>query len=135
MEAVHINYLAVLVAAVVYYILGALWYSPVLFGKKWMKLINIPAEELSKGASKSYIISFIGALLMSYVMAFIIDFAHAVSFFRGMETGFWCWVGFVATTATATAMFSHKPTQRHLIDIGYPLFGFLITGGILAVWK
>ena len=35
---VHVNYLAVLVAAVVVFILGWLWYSPLLFYKPWMRL-------------------------------------------------------------------------------------------------
>ena len=135
MESVQINYLAVLVSAVVYYILGALWYSNILFGKPWLKLIGIPVEELTKGAGKAYIISFIGSLVMAYILAFIIHFAHAVNFFRGMETGFWCWLGFIATATTATTLFSGKKFKLHLIDIGYPLVGLLITGGILGAWK
>src|SRR2546430_3690237 len=35
---VHVNYLAVLVAAVAVFVLGWLWYSPLLFYKPWMRL-------------------------------------------------------------------------------------------------
>jgi len=43
-----INYLAVLVATVVNFVLGGLWYSPLLFGKKWMALMNVTEEEIKK---------------------------------------------------------------------------------------
>ena len=46
MPTVDINYLAVLIAALASYVLGALWYSPVLFGKLWMKLSKIDPKNM-----------------------------------------------------------------------------------------
>ncbi|RPI66461.1 MAG: DUF1761 family protein [Ignavibacteriales bacterium] len=48
MTAVEINYLAVFVSAVIIFLLGGLWYSPVLFAKPWMSVINKTEEELKK---------------------------------------------------------------------------------------
>ena len=47
----HIQWLAVLAAAVAYFALGAIWYSKVLFAKKWLALTKIDASDpnASKG--------------------------------------------------------------------------------------
>ena len=47
----HIHWLAVLAAAVAYFSLGAIWYSKVLFAKKWLALTKIDASDpnASKG--------------------------------------------------------------------------------------
>ena len=129
----HINYLAVLVSAVVYFIIGAVWYSA-LFGKIWMKHIAIPEEELRKGAAAAYIVSFISMLVMTFVMAHVIDYAKSTTVWGGILSGFFCWLGFVITTSTTIKMFEHKKIQLHLIDNGYHLVGLLAAGIILSVW-
>lgn len=57
------NWLAVIVAAVVYFILGALWYSPLLFAGPFLKYRGLSAEELDGGNSADYLLVFIGALV------------------------------------------------------------------------
>ena len=63
-----INYLAVLVSAIIGMIIGALWYSPLLFGKLWMKLSGMTEKQLNeakkKGMGKMYLVAFIGVLLI-----------------------------------------------------------------------
>ena len=68
MQDVDINYVAVLVAALVPMFLGALWYSTALFARPWMRAVDRTQEEL-KGGQLGYVISAIGALLMSYALA------------------------------------------------------------------
>lgn len=75
-----INTIAVVVAAVAHFAIGALWYS-VLFGKAWMAAMDIPEEkmkELGEGATRGYIMTGIGTLMMSFVTAHIIFFMKAV---------------------------------------------------------
>ena len=71
-EAV-INYLAVLVSAIVGFGIGALWYSPLLFGKVWMQLMNLSKESLEKakekGMAKKFAVAFAAMLVMSYILA------------------------------------------------------------------
>jgi hypothetical protein len=130
----EINYLAVLVVAVIYYLFGGLWYSPVLFGKVWLRLGGCSEENLKKSAAGGYIGSFIASLVMAYVMAMVIGWTGSDTYGMGLWAGFYCWAGFVATTHTANALFTHKPTGLNLIDIGYPLVGLLVMGAILAIW-
>jgi hypothetical protein len=72
------NYLAILVAAISTVVLGFLWYGP-LFGKPWMKLMDIDPSKMSKeamkGMNKTYALMSIGSLVLAYVLSFTTEFA------------------------------------------------------------
>jgi hypothetical protein len=143
-----VNYLAVFVAAIVIFMLGALWYSPVLFMKKWLALQARTEEEMRAQAASAnmplmYTSAFITALLTSWMMAHLLGhFAAAVdpgvmslNAAHGALFGFACWLGFAGPTSYATALFSGKPKQLWLIDSTYNLVSFMLAGFILAVWR
>ena len=137
MEVISINYLAVLVAALVNMGIGALWYSPLLFGKMWMRMTGISAENMGKmGRSvwQAYASSFVGALVMAYVLAHIIDFAEATTAIAGIAGGFWCWLGFVATTSLATVFFERRSWDLYLLNNAYNLVALMAMGALLATW-
>jgi len=138
-----INYLAVLVAAIVIFALGGLWYSPALFAKRWMALQNRTEEQMRAQMATAnmplmYLTAFICAFIQAWVMAMVIGHmsqvaemgvAHAAIFSALL------WLGFAATTSYATALFSGKPKQLWFIDSTYNLVSFVIAGIILAVWR
>jgi hypothetical protein len=138
-----INYLAVLVAAVVIFALGGLWYSPVLFVKRWMALQGKTEEQMRAEAAAAnmplmYASAFITALITAWVMALV--FAHIandveMSVGHGALFGAMLWLGFAATTSYAMAIFSGKPRQLWLIDSTYNLVSFVLAGIVLAVWR
>ncbi len=133
-----VNFLAVIIAAVAYYAGGALWYSPVLFGKQWMVLVGITEEKMKAGAKdawKSYLTALAGALLISYGLARIELYMNVASFSGGLHAGFWSWLCFVLTTSATNNSFAGRPFKLLLIDSAYHLYGFLVMGVILAVWK
>ncbi len=135
MPEASVNYLAVLVAAIANMIIGALWYSPVLFGTSWMGLVGKTEEDLRKDSSPiPYIIAFVSSLVMAFVLSHIIDYVYADSLIEGMQTGFWIWMGFTATTFAANYAFQRQSTKLYLIDALYYLVGLLVMGIILAVW-
>src|SRR5207245_630869 len=66
-----VNWIAILVMALVPMMVGFLWYSPILFAKKWMAALGIKESEMAgmkKEAPKAYAVSFIGALLTSFIL-------------------------------------------------------------------
>jgi len=71
------NYLAVVVAAIAYWVLGAVWYGA-LFAKQWMALEHM-TEEQAKSMNRvlPYIISFVLSILIAYVLAQIIHWRNA----------------------------------------------------------
>ena len=77
MVQIDINGFAVLAAAVASMVIGAIWYSPAVFGKIWMSLTGISDSKIkemkSKGMAKSYVIGFIASLVTAYVLAHFVD--------------------------------------------------------------
>jgi hypothetical protein len=137
MLQVPVNYLAILACGIVFMVVGALWYSPLLFGKPWMKAMRKNQEELKemqKGVWKSYIMNLIGALVMAFVLAHIIQYAQADTALKGAQTGLWMWIGFVITTSLGGVLFEERPKALYFIHNGYQLVSLVLMGVILAVW-
>ena len=136
---VNINYLAVLVTAIVHFGIGGLWYSPLLFGNAWIKAMDLAAGQMEvlkakAMARRAYVLVFFGTLVMAFVTAYMVDFAHATTLRGGLETGFWLWLGYIATFSLTGIAFEGKSFKLYLINNGYQLLGLLIMGAILAVW-
>lgn len=133
-----VNYLAVLIAAIVSMAVGAYWYSPAGFGKQWAALMGwgdaAKMDQMKKGATKSYVWGFVGALVMAFVLANVVRLAGATSFVEGAVVGFWVWLGFVATTQIGSILWDMKPAKLFAINSGYSLVTLLINGAILAIW-
>jgi hypothetical protein len=138
-----VNYLAIVVAAIVIFILGGLWYSPFLFAKKWIALQGRTEEQMRAQAAAAnmplmYASAFVCGFLTAWVMAHLIAHMAAITEVtagHGAMFGFICWLGFAAPTSYATALFSGKPKQMWLIDTSYNLVSFVLAGIILAVWR
>lgn len=133
----NINYLAVLVSGVVIFMLGGLWYSPVLFGKKWMALQGRSAEDMSGGGSMPamYAQVFLCGLITAWVMAIMIGFLPVLDIMRGAKLAIICWLGFAAATSYGTALFSLKPKALWVIDSAFNLVSFVLAAIILTVWR
>lgn len=140
-----INYWAVLVSAIVFFVLGALWYTKVLFGDAWLDSLGKTKKELEKGQAnssmtKSFLIMFIAALLMAFVTAHLVDLTAAVypsagDIKLGLVTGFWVWIGYIASYVLTNVAFEGRPWKYYFINTGYWLVGVLIMGLILTTWK
>jgi hypothetical protein len=139
----HVNWLAILVAGIVIFMLGGLWYSPVLFAKRWIALQNKTEEQMRAEAAAAnmplmYASAFLTGLIIAWAMAMV--FAHIandtpMNAAHGALFGALLWLGFAATTSYATALFSGKPRQLWFIDSAYNLVSFVLAGIILAVWR
>ncbi len=132
----NINYLAVLLAAVIYFALGALWYSPALFGKMWMQAKNLTAENMNTGhMTRTFVITFILNLVCVFITATLISALGAKGAGDGANIGLRVAIGFVATTMGVNYLYDNKPAKLFWIDAGYHIVGILIAAIILAVWK
>jgi len=131
-------YLVILISAIISMVLGSLWYSPILFGKQWIKLMGISKKDMeknkNKGMIKSYIVLFISSLVTIYVLSMFTSLLGASTFSQGMMIGFWVWLGFFATTMLGSVLWEKKPFSLYTINVSYHLVNLLIIGGILAVW-
>ena len=139
---ISVNYLAVLVAAIVSMIIGFLWYGPV-FGKKWMGMMgmgqaDIDAAKAKGGMGKSYVIALIGSLVMAYVLAHIVTMARMAGISSGvsggLSSGFWVWLGFVATVGLGGVLWEKRTWSLYCFNMAYQLVSLLVMGAILAAW-
>lgn len=138
MHLPQVNYLAVLVGGIVIFTLGGLWYSPMLFARRWTQLMGKSEAELkaSSGAMPAmYLQAFLCGLLSAWVLAIILKHFAPITPLRGGALGALCWLGFAGATSYAGALFSMKPKALWLIDSGYNLASFVVAGVILAVWR
>ena len=133
---VQVNYIAIVVTAMLVFALGNLWYSPLLFAKLWTSLTGKTEEELKKGAKPAnYIISFMQGLITAYILSIFLGFAQADTLSAGAWVGFMCWFGFAGTIGFVQGMFALRPMKLWTIDAGYTFISFVMSGIILATWK
>jgi len=134
-----IKYPAVIVATLVYFILGGLWYSPLLFANKFMQLMNWTPEQLRQMESQSHgkelAIAFVMSFLLVYILAHFVQYTKATTAIGGIQTAFWLWLGFIVTTQVPSVLFEGRSFGIFLIHIGYQLVGCVLAGAILAVWR
>lgn len=140
MYQIQVNYLAILLAAIISFLVGIIWYSPFIFGKRRMKEAGKSEEEL-KNSSRPiiYVLTFIAWCISSYVLAVMIDYAVDVfskpAFLYGMLASFLCWFGFAAALSLVHNLSANRFSVLWLIDSGYTLVAMLISGAILAEWR
>ncbi|HEV2102895.1 MAG TPA: DUF1761 domain-containing protein [Candidatus Acidoferrum sp.] len=128
------NYAAVFVAAVAYWLLGALWYG-VLFGARWMVLENISMEQAkSMNPVLPYVISFMLNVLIAYSLAQICIWRNADTIGRGASVGVLLWIGFVGPITYTTYMYEMRPKELFAINQFYPLAGMVLMGAIIGAW-
>jgi hypothetical protein len=130
-----VNYAAIVVCAVVYWLLGALWYG-FLFAKPYVALENLTAEQL-KAASPvlPYIVTFLLNLLIAFVLAQICIWRNANTAARGGALGILLWIGFVGPITLTTYMYEMKPMGLFAINQFFSLVGLFLMGLILGAWK
>lgn len=133
-----IKYAAVLVATLVHYVLGALWYS-LLFANQFVRIMGLTPQQLEEmqkqGPGKELAVAFVMSLLLVYVLAHFVQYTKANTALAGVQTAFWLWLGFIASTNMATVLFEQRPLGLYLINMGYQLVGCALAGVILAVWR
>jgi hypothetical protein len=133
-----IKYPAVIVATLVHFALGGLWYS-LLFRNKFIELINWSPQKLQQVQNESHakemVIAFVMSLLLVYILAHFVQYTKATSVMGGIQTAFWLWLGFVVTTHVPTVIFEGRSFGLFLINVSYQFVGCALAGVILAIWR
>jgi Protein of unknown function (DUF1761) len=131
-----VNFLAVLVTGIAIFMLGGLWYSPVMFAKPWIRLQGKSMEEMAGRAKPiQYVQVFICGLLVAWAMAMLLSHFSSPSIMTGVHAALLAWLGFTGATSYGTALFSFRPKALWLIDSGFNLVSMILAGVILSVWR
>ena len=134
MESIQLHYPAVIAAALLSFVLGALWYSPIMFGKAWMREAGI-SEEKSRQAKLGVVFSVaaLASLVMAFNLAAFIGPKASLQFglFAGFATGF----GWVAMALAVIYLFEQRSFKLWAINSGYQIVALTVMGGLLGVWR
>lgn len=134
MESVSINWMAVIVAALSTFVVGGLWFSPLLFVKTWMAESGM-TEEKSKQANMVKV--FGGSFLLSLFAAINLAMYFGntvVTAGEGALYGFLTGFGFVSMAIGVIYLFEQRSFKLFLINAGYQIVTFTIMGAIIGVW-
>ena len=133
-----IHPLSVIVSAVAVFAIGALWYSPVLFGKAWVNAHGYTPEKIEAmraAMGRAYAVSFLCYVVMAAAMAMLIGRMDIIYVRGGVKLGALIGVGFAATIGLTANMYSEKRLVVWLIDSGYQIVFLMVMGAILVAWR
>jgi hypothetical protein len=132
----QVNYVAVLVAALASFVVGGLWYSPLLFSKPWMAEIKLTADDWAKAKpsmARLYGTAFLTALLASYLMAVLLVTTNHHNMGSGLKRGFAAGACWIATAFGSSYAFEQKSLRHWAINAGFYVVQFTVMGGILGL--
>jgi hypothetical protein len=135
MEQFHINHWAVLVCAAANLLLGAIWYSPLLFYKAWQAENKLTDEQLKAiNPAKVYGTTFVLSLIMSYNMAFFLG-DNKTDMAWGTAAGFLAGFGWASLIFVVIGLFEQRTWRYMLINGGFITVYFTLIGFILGAWR
>src|SRR3989475_11336307 len=135
---VSVNYLYVLVAAVVVFVLGWLWYSPLLFFKPWMRLRGQDPAAAMAGAKMpggKLLVEFVRCFLLAYVIARFAALLGIASFFSAVHFGLFLWIGFPVIILTGSVLWENTPVGVAAIHAGDWPVRRLCIPIIVTLWR
>lgn len=130
------NHVAVIVAAVVFFALGALWYN--VFSAQWLAGIGKTMDQIAKengGSPLPYVIGFVAVLVMCYTLAWIVHKGMEPTAGNGALTGATVAFGLIGATLALNYGFEARGVTLWLINAGYVLVGLVIAGAIIGAWR
>ena len=135
---VHVNYLAVIVAAVAVFVLGWLWYSPLLFFKPWMRLRGMDPDAAMAGAKMpggKLVVELVRCLVVAYIIARFVALLGVASLFGAVHFGLFVWIGFPVIILTGSVLWENTPWKVAAIHAGDWLVKMMVISIIVTVWR
>ena len=136
MNTVRHNPLAIAVATLLYFVLGAFWFT--FFQARWLAGIGRTMQELmATGRSPffAYVIALFGALLLALFLSWLIQVTGPLTPTRGVFVAILTWLCVVFTTWSTEYAFEARGLRILAINTGYCLVGMVIMGAVLGAWK
>ena len=134
MESVSLNYPAILVAALVSFVVGGAWYSPLLFARTWMREAGLDDAALKQARlGKVFALSFVCSLVMAVNLAAFLGARATLAFgtFAGFATG----LGWVAMSLGIVYLFEQRSLKLWLVNAGCQVVTYTLMGAVIGGWK
>ena len=131
----NINHFAVVAAALATFVIGGVWYSPLLFHRAWMNATGLRDEDLAKSnLAKIFGLAFLCSLIMAYNLAAFLS-GPDTTVAWGAAAGGLAGIGWVALSIGILSLFERRSWNYVLINGGYFSVSFVVMGLILGAWR
>ena len=134
MDMRTLNVWAILVAAIAAFVLGALWYSPAMFGKAWKGANGFAANEPPKATGAMMALAFLLTLVMSANLAMFLN-DPKTTLAWGATAGFLAGFGWVTMGMGIVSIFERRRVSYVLVNGGYLTVALVAMGAILGGWR
>jgi Protein of unknown function (DUF1761) len=134
----HVNYIAVLVATIVVFVLGWLWYSPLLFYKPWMRARGMDPAVAMAGAKMptgKLAIELVRCFVLAYIVAHFVAALGITNWLVAAHFGLLLWIGFPVILLTGSILWDNVPVKVAAIHAGDWLVKLLVIPIIVSVWQ
>jgi hypothetical protein len=130
-----VNYLAIVIAAIVAWLAGAGWYMAL--GRRWMAALGWTPERAQAarsepGAYWPFVYTFVAELVMAWTLAGLLGHIGPLSLRNGVISAALCWLGLVMTTMLTNNSFARRDWRLLWIDGGHWLLVLLLMGAIIG---
>ncbi len=130
-----VNFWSVILAAISYLIIGSLWYSPLLFGKLWIKLIGFCDEDFKRSQRLwvIFVFSFCSAFIASFLISAVLGPKSNAEF--GAVVGAAIALCWITMSKLTDVLFENKPVKLFLLHAGFDVVTFMVMGAIVGYWR
>lgn len=130
----EINWVAVLIATVVGFGVGAIWFNQKVFGRVWMNDLGLTDSSPKGSVGRAMGGSFVTTLLSAIGLVWLIHITRALSLVGGMKVGLLVGLAFVATSYFSDGFFENRKTRLIAITAAHRVLMFAVMGAILGKW-
>jgi len=130
-----VNYIAVVLAAVVALVIGFIWYSPRVFGTRWMAYLGTTQAQLGNPGPTGMAVGVVASLINAWVLAVLSLNLGGKTLTDGIMLGVLAWLGFMATITAAQISFEKKPWGLWVLNNAHNLLVQVIMGAIVTAWR
>lgn len=131
-----LNYIAILVSAIIYMGVAALWYSPLMFGRTWMEENRILGDGLENRAMfPNLLYAFGAAIVLSLGLSVLIHIAGMTNWFTGALMGAFAGLLISGPSALPVYVFENRSMRLFMVNEGMPVAALIIMGAVIGGWR
>lgn len=135
MQPFPINWLALLVATIVKFLLRLVWFGAVPpFARQWQASVGVSPEALRAGMVKGIVADLVTTFIMAWVLVHAAHYAGATGWGQGAAVGFFNWLGFMGAPTLADTVYEHRPLKLWAVNNGRSAISLVVMGMIVTVW-
>lgn len=133
-----VNIWAVLLATLSTMVVGSIWYTPAVFGNRWMDLARIDRERMEPSAVGPIVVTVVVSLVTAYVLTAATEIVHDANggsfLFNALVTGLVLWAGFTASRFITHDAFERRPSALTTLNIAHELVTIVVMALIIGAF-